>query len=135
MRIETLMDERGSRVELYGDFSAAIQVHKRIAASGAVLEGWIGTWVDPQGVHVDLFDGVPTLKAATQEAVHHVMFLWEQHVRDHGDEQDLRNLVAFDAEVTRTLGLSSHAIEELAQQISERLRLGGLPYFEGTVPC
>lgn len=121
MRIETMLEPRGGNVMLFGDFYATIEIYKRIRADGGVMENWIGTWVDPQGVRVDLFDNVITLRKAQEEAVFHLMHLWENHVAENGTVEDLDELIKFDQTVTRCLGLSDYAVATLRQKIQKRM--------------
>jgi hypothetical protein len=133
MRIETLADLRGGQVTLFGDFSATIEIYKRIAASGGVLASWIGTWINPQGVHVDLFDTVRTLKGAVHEAIIQIMYLWQDHVANKGTQDDLDQLIEFDREVTRALGLTEQAIIALHERVKSRTAQAS-PSGNG-VPC
>jgi hypothetical protein len=121
MRIETLMDLQGAQVSLFGDFSTTIEVYKRIRANGGVMETWIGTWTNPEGVRVDLFDNVKTLRRAVEEAMIQIMYLWQDHVVLNGTEEDLNELIKFDQNVTRCLGLSDHAVSILHQKIQKRV--------------
>jgi len=121
MRIETLADLQGAQVVLYGDFSATIEIYRRIRADGGLLETWVGTWTNSEGVRVDLFDNVRTLRRAIEEAMIQIMYLWQDHVVEKGTVADLEELIKFDQNVSRCLGLSDHAVAVLHQKIEKRL--------------
>lgn len=133
VRIETLADLQGGQVTLFGDFSAVIEIYKRIRASGAQLETWIGTWTNPQGVHVDLFDNERTMRDAVQEAIIQIMYLWQDHVARKGTQDDLDQLIEFDREVTKVLGLTEQAIMALREHIKSRAPQ--VPALPSVVPC